>query len=461
MPLAPDIPVPSSGCSGAFRFPAPLGSSPALLPPRTVHRRPSSHPSYPSLQAKPGVHPLRRAARRVLIAAAVAPAAWLRGVMQHAKAHDWNLVTDMLFTGTMPQGWTGDGVLALLPYQPETLAGLRLSGVPCVAWGETSAPAVSLDHHAVGALAAAHLLERAHRSFAWAPLVDDQANRQCLDGYRARLADHGCTCIALPPVYRSAEGQWQDNWAGQRAALIARLQQLPRPTAVFAFNDGVALDVIDAAREAGLTVPDDLAVLGVGDSVACAASAVPLSSIDVDLEAIGLRAAALLDDAMRGECAPAIVRVRPRGVVTRLSTDVTAVANARVARALAFIADNYHDPMLSVGVVAEAIGMSRRQLERSVRQETGSTVNEHIVRTRMSEASRLLRHHPRARSADIAALVGLTGPGTFFRTFRRFFGMSPGAHRDWAARASVVEASRATASPVASVPPLGTRPSAA
>jgi AraC-like DNA-binding protein len=144
-----------------------------------------------------------------------------------------------------------------------------------------------------------------------------------------------------------------------------------------------------------------------------------------------------------------------------VSTDVTAVSNARVARALAFIAENYHDPMLSVGVVAEAIGMSRRQLERSVRQETGSTVNEHIVRTRMSEASRLLRHHPRARSADIAALVGLTGPGTFFRTFRRFFGMSPGAHRDWAAQAAVTREPIAVPTPPAATPPAGASPTAA
>lgn len=437
--------------STPLRFPVPL---PAAKP-----GRPPIRP-YPHSNAMAGPVP-RRAARQVLIAASVAPAAWLRGVMRHAKSQDWNLVTDMIFTGVIPQGWRGDGVLALLPHQTELLSRLRLSGVPCVACGDMDGPSVVVDHEAVGVLAADHLLERAHRSFAWAPLVDDEANHRCFEGFQQRLAEHGCDCVSLPPVYRCTEGQWQDNWAEQRAGLVARLRLLPRPTAVFAVNDGVALDVIDAARDAGLTVPDDLAVLGVGDSVACAASPVPLSSIDLDFEEIGARAAALLDEVMRGTSRDIVVRIRPRGVATRVSTDVTAVSNARVARALAFIAENYHDPMLSVTVVADAVGMSRRQLERSVRQETGTTVNDHIVRTRMGEASRLLRHHPRARSADVAALVGLTGPGTFFRTFRRFFGMSPGAHRDWAAQAAVAREPIAVPAPPASTPPAGASPTAA
>jgi transcriptional regulator GlxA family with amidase domain len=81
--------------------------------------------------------------------------------------------------------------------------------------------------------------------------------------------------------------------------------------------------------------------------------------------------------------------------------------------------------------------MSRRNLERSFRGETGSTINEHIVGIRMREASRLLKTQPRAKSAEIATLVGITETGTFFRTFRRYFGMSPGLHRDWAAHSAV------------------------
>jgi LacI family transcriptional regulator len=157
---------------------------------------------------------------------------------------------------------------------------------------------------------------------------------------------------------------------------------------------------------------------------------VPVSSVEPDYEAKAQHAGDLLDALMRGDKVPPDgVRVPPRGVITRVSTDLRAVSDPRVARALAFIAENYPNPLLSVADVAAAVGVSRRQLERSFREATGCTLREHIVRTRMQEASRLLAAHPRAKSSDIATLVGLAGAGNFFRTFRRFYGTSPRAHR--------------------------------
>jgi LacI family transcriptional regulator len=147
------------------------------------------------------------------------------------------------------------------------------------------------------------------------------------------------------------------------------------------------------------------------------------------------RAAAALDEIMRGNSVPEFAAVPPKGLVTRISTDICAVSNRHVAQALSYIAEHYPEPMLTVADVAEAVGTSRRHLERSFRTETGCTVHEHIVKRRMQEASRLLRTHPRAKVAAIAELVGLDGAGSFFRSFRRFFGESPKVHRQGAARA--------------------------
>jgi LacI family transcriptional regulator len=380
------------------------------------------------------VTPLTESSRKVLVAASIAPSQCVRGIARYAREHDWHLVTDMMFTGSVPRAWKGDGVLAFLPYQSELLIHLQTLGAPCVALADVDAaielPSVTIDHAEIGRLAADHLLQRAHRSFAWAPFLNDTANRQRSAAFQARLAEHGRSCRTLPAMHTKIGPYWQGNWAERRRALIEELHRLPRPTALFAFNDCVAADIIDACGDAGLSVPEDLAVLGVGNSIACETSAVPLSSIDDNLDEIGYRAASLLSELMNGSVpAERHVRVQPRGVVTRVSTDIVAVTNPRVARALSYIAENYPDPMLTVNDVASAVGMSRRNLERSVREETGCTINEHIVSIRMREASRLLRLHPRAKSSEIAALVGITGAGSFFRTFRRFFGMNPKAHR--------------------------------
>jgi LacI family transcriptional regulator len=237
-------------------------------------------------------------------------------------------------------------------------------------------------------------------------------------------------------VHRRIGCYLHDDWSEYRRALVARIKELPRPTAIFASNDCVAAEIVDVCRDIGVAVPDEIAVVGVGnDETVCETVSVPLSSVELDLEEMAYRAATVLDDLMRGEAAPEAGRVAPKGVVTRISTDIRAVSNLHVAQALSFIAENYPDPMLSVATVAEAVGMSRRHLERSFRTETGCTIYEHIVKRRMQEASRLLRAHPRAKVSAIGELVGLRGAGNFFRTFRRHFGESPRAHRETARRA--------------------------
>ncbi len=382
----------------------------------------------------------RPPARKILLAASLFPPECFRGIARFAREHDWHLVTDMLFTGTLPRGWNGSGVLALAPYQPDLLAHVLAAGFPCVAFGTpeqaASVAGVQPDHREIGRLAADHLLERGHRNFAWAPFLNDAANRDRLAGYQARLVERGASCRLLPSTHTRVGPYWQENWAEQRRGLIAELLRLPRPVAIFAFNDCAAVNLVDACRDAGLAVPEDVAVLGSGNTQLAEVSPVPLSSVDENLDELGYRGAALLEEILSGtRGAPAVVVVPPRGVVTRASSGVVAAADARVARALDHITENYHDPMLTVCAVAEAVGTSRRNLERSFREGTGCTINDHIVRTRMSEASRLLKTYPRTRITDVAALVGINDAGTFCRAFRRYYGVSPQSHRAWPAAA--------------------------
>jgi LacI family transcriptional regulator len=366
------------------------------------------------------------------------------GIARYAQENRWHLITDMMVTGIWPHDWNGDGIIAAMPCPPTVRSHVLERGIPCVALSDGADaahfPRVAPDNHVIGRMAADHLVERAHRSFAWAPFIDDIENRERLAGFRARLAEHGCTCRALPPIYMRAGMYWKDNFAEHRRSLICDLERMPRPTAIFAFNDCVAAEIIDAAREAGLSVPQDIAVLGAGDSIVCSTSAVPISSIDIDSEEIGYRACVVLAEMMDGLDVPArTFRVPPKAIVTRLSTDLIATAEPRVARVLAYIAEHYPDPALTVGSIANAVGMSRRNLERNFRETMCCTIHEHIVNVRMREASRLLKASPRTKNSDLAALIGVSGERTFFRMFRRHFGMSPKAHRDWAAGSCIAD----------------------
>jgi len=373
--------------------------------------------------------------RKVLVASASAQAAYFRGIGRYAREHDWHLVMDMVYTGAVPAHWDGDGILAVPGHNRQLHALIRSTNIPCVALSIASErkriPRVTGDNALIGRMAADHFIERGYRNFAWAPFTDGVLDEERLAGFKARLAEHGFDCGTLPPAYFRIGSHWSQNWRERRDRVVTDIQKLPRPLAIFAFNDCVASDIIDACRDGGFTIPDQIAVLGVDNEPAvCDGSPVPLSSIQHDLETIGYRGAGLLDRLMAGESfLSREIRIAPKGVAVRVSTDMLAVGNDRVAHALRYIAQNFANPMLSVSSIADGIGVSRRHLERMFRTELNCTINERIVHTRMQAAARLLKTHPRARMPEVAQSVGLNQPKNFFRAFRRFFQVTPAVYR--------------------------------
>jgi LacI family transcriptional regulator len=140
-------------------------------------------------------------------------------------------------------------------------------------------------------------------------------------------------------------------------------------------------------------------------------------------------AAALLDRMMNGEKAPTeILRVKPRGLVTRRSTDIVAVADLQLARALRFIRDHYANPLLGVEDVVAATEISRRLLEKAFRRELNRSMNQEIVRVRMEKVKDLLVTTD-LKVVDVAAATGFARPSHLFRTFRKIFGISPQSYR--------------------------------
>ena len=192
----------------------------------------------------------------------------------------------------------------------------------------------------------------------------------------------------------------------------------------------MAADIIAACDQAGLAVPDEVAVLGVdNDAMLCESIHTPLSSVRHDLEGMAYEAAALLDRLMDGGMPPEeIKRVPPKGIATRRSTDILAVNDRKVARALRFIWDHYATSTLSVPDVADAVEVNRRVLEKAFRHELGRGVNQELVRTRLKAVVQRLETGDESIT-DIASKTGYTRPNHLFRAFRSHHGMSPQQYR--------------------------------
>ena len=372
--------------------------------------------------------------RTVLLALTSAHHGFFQGVARYAREHRWHLVTDMIYTAKIPRGWRGDGIVSFIGYRDDLARFILRSRIPTVeismVRNDIRLPRVEGDNERIGRLAAAHFLERGFRHFAWAPLMEDIVNAERRRGFVRLLARRGLPCHGLPAADSAAARGGTRDWARRRAILKRELLRLPKPLAVFGYNDCVAADIVDACEEAGLLVPEAVAVMGVdNDAILCESLRVPLSSVCHDLEGMAYRAAALLDRLMRGGAAPRRpLRVRPTGVATRRSTDIIATENLHVARALRFIADRFASPLLSVGDVVGASGTTRRRLEKLFRAELRRTVNEEILRVRLARACALLETTSR-RAYEIAADTGFTRANHLFRVFRQRLGTTPRAYR--------------------------------
>ena len=130
-----------------------------------------------------------------------------------------------------------------------------------------------------------------------------------------------------------------DLWEQQCRHIIRWLKQLPRPVAIMTCNDDAGLLVLDACRRAEIPVPGEIAVAGVGDDEClCDLAVPPLTSVDLDPRRIGYEAAAWLDRMMDGQAGPQEeIQIAPRRIVARMSSDVMATDDERVAKALRLI----------------------------------------------------------------------------------------------------------------------------
>jgi LacI family transcriptional regulator len=245
---------------------------------------------------------------------------------------------------------------------------------------------------------------------------------------RARLfaeavAKAGLVCAFFPPCRRPPPAE------EERQELAVWLASLPKPVGVMACNDDRGLEVLEACRDAGLHVPDEVAVLGVdNDEMLCGLSDPPLSSVDVGVERAGFEAAALLDRMMKGKRPPARPTVlAPYGVVVRRSTEILKVDDPDLQQMIRFIRENACTGIFVEQAMAHS-GLSPSTLNRRFQKLLGRSPKEEITRVRLEEAKRLLAETDQS-VAEVATRCGFAELKHFSRAFRTWAGITPSAHR--------------------------------
>jgi LacI family transcriptional regulator len=330
--------------------------------------------------------------------------------------------------------WHGDGIIA--NFDDPTVARLvRQSRLPAVGYGGgrgysldgTSVPYFSTNNRAIAALAAEHLLERGFRHFAYCGYARTPINRWSQEreaAFARCVRDRGGSCAVFADRHRSPR-----RWAALQRSMGDWLRGLPKPVAVMAANDHRGRQLLEACRAHDLVVPDEVAVLGVdNDELLCRLSSPPLTSIEQGARGLGYAAAALLEDLMAGKPVRRKRRViDPVGVVTRQSTDVLAVDDSAVARALSFIREHACE-RIKVPQVVAFTAISRSGLEARFRAVLGSTIRTAIRRVQLERARHLVTETS-VPLKQVASDVGFRSVQHMTTLFKDAFGRTPARHR--------------------------------
>lgn len=365
----------------------------------------------------------------------------LGGIARYAQVHGpWSFFTQEreLHSG-LPEwlhSWKGDGIIARIEDR-RMAAALRRLKLPVVdVLGNArfeGIPGFDTDARVVARLAADFFLRAGFQHFAFCGYLGIPFSDRRAAAFGEYLTQHARTVRVFRtrpahnlPAHIQAEEQ---RGLSRERSIAAWLGRQPRPLALFACNDVCGQQVLNACREHGIKVPEEVAVMGVdNDDVLCSLCQPPLSSIEPDTTRLGYEAAELLDQMIRGSRGAAVTRqIAPVRVLERASTDVVAIGDPITVQAVRFIRDRLGEGIAVKDVLAH-VGRSRTDVEQRFRRWLKSSVRQEILRRRLDRVCSLLQDTNLGLD-DVAQRAGLASAAHLCRLFQQRFSQTPTQYR--------------------------------
>ncbi|SIN95489.1 LacI family transcriptional regulator [Singulisphaera sp. GP187] len=311
----------------------------------------------------------------------------------------------------------------------EILTSLRTPWVNvCGVTPDVGIPRVGPDDLLIGQLAATHLLDRGIRHFGFIGHAEHAGSARREEGFRRTLDQAHHTAAYYHETGRQQFDSRLHRWAlGE--GFRRWVDSLPKPVGISTFYDMWGLQLSEVCREVGLRVPEDVAIVGMGnDDLLCELARPSLSSVVVPAERIGYEAAVLLDRLMAGAKPPdRPVLLPPTGVAIRQSSDILAIDDPEVAAAIRLIHEHGHQP-IRVGDLLRAVSISRRSLERRFRTIFNRSISEEIRRVHLERARDMLAGTELSMS-EVAEHAGFSNARHLSIAFRQQTGRTPSAYR--------------------------------
>ena len=319
----------------------------------------------------------------------------MAGIREFAQRCKWN-VQHIEFDGTpfpirdLLKLWSPIGCIVEASgngVKPDTIPKHAFGNIPVVyIGGDTNitpknATCVIHDAVATGNMSAKELMVLGFEHFAFVGLKDRAWSLRRKEAFAAALKINGKTLYTAEIRANYLDGNQLRNW----------LNKLPKPCGILAANDTIAEKILSICRMSGISIPDDVAVIGVDDCEGICTHTVPtLSSIHPDFRQGGWCAATLLDRKINDpDNVPATTVFSVSGVIHRGSTRRFKRRDDCVSHALERIWGENGVHLSPKDIVAE-FPCSRRSAEMRFRAATGHSILDELQSARMQLAKQLL-----------------------------------------------------------------------
>lgn len=330
-----------------------------------------------------------------------------------------------------------DGAFITAPVSERRSADDFAAQLPCIALGCLVVPKVSpyltADSVKGGRLAAQHFLDLGLHNFAYFSSSTIYWSQLRMKGFCDRLSEAGYQATIYTSSGRASPSRdWRAGhvWVKGLENPIRWLRSLPKPVGLMACDDPMGYDIIEAAEEAGISIPEEVAVIGLyNDEALCNAARPPLSSVEINLEKAGYEAAELLNSIILGKekMTGQVILAEATKAIQRQSSQIIAITDPQVSAALHFIHTHFHQPIQVVDVV-KASASARRTLEIRFRQLLNRSILDEIMRTRIEHVADVLTDSDLSIE-QIASNSTFESAGYMSRLFKKLKGVSPSAYR--------------------------------
>lgn len=286
-------------------------------------------------------------------------------------------------------------------------------------------PNILIDNHAIGVAAAKLFLQRGIPNLAAVRYTNPSETHHInarIEAFCATATAAGITADIYTPSSIA-----ENDFLCASTAFRRWLRELPKPCGIFCYFDQQTRDVLDSCRMEHLSIPHQVALIGVDNDIDLCETTIPsLSSIQPDFEAGGYLAAKTLADLLAHR---KVCKRQTYGILRVVERDSTRPLNAGgriVSKALQLIKSS--DGKLTVAGIARELNVSTSLLKIRFKEIVGHSPKEEIDLSRLAKIKNRLRD-PSLSVAEIAELCHFAHPENLHLFFHRHTGLTPGEWR--------------------------------